>query len=213
VQPMRWNRQLLPLSLMGVLSLPMGWVAWNAIAPPPVQAYVSRADVVLDVQAGEGYQPFISRAETVARAAIQRSFDRDILISEVYVVIVGQRQGQSAPVLSVQVSRNQWRGRPDPRRWATYFPTARILLGFDIKPTVPTQTSPAATTPAPTVTQPASPVPNTTPSPTPTPPINTPNSQPANRTPQNPTPLPTQGTGGTTTPPGSTPLPPVRSPR
>lgn len=158
---------------MGLLSLSGSWFMGDAIAPAPVHAYVSRADVLLDVQPGEAYQPFISRAETVARAAVQRSFDRDILISEVLVVIVGQRQGQSAPVLSVQVSRNQWRGRPDPRHWATYFPTTRILLGFG-SPTTPTRTTPTAAPPA--TTAPPTlipPVGNTSPTSTPLPPPRT----------------------------------------
>jgi hypothetical protein len=94
----QWKQQIVGLSAVGLLGMPISWVAWSAIAPP-VQAYVARADVILDVPSDAAYPAFLSRAETVARAAIQRSFDRDILISEVYVMIVGQRRGQSAPVL------------------------------------------------------------------------------------------------------------------
>jgi hypothetical protein len=48
----------------------------------------------------------------------------------VYAIVAAQKDGSSSPVLSVQVSRNQWRNFPDPRRWATYYESARFLLGF-----------------------------------------------------------------------------------
>ncbi len=118
------------LSLMGVLGLTSIGLLTDAIAPQAVHAYVSRVDVMLDVQPGESFEAFLSRAEGVARAAVQRSFNRDILITEVYAIVSAQKDGSSSPVLSVQVSRNQWRNFPDPRRWATYYDNAKFLLGF-----------------------------------------------------------------------------------
>lgn len=117
-------------SLAGVLGLTSLGVMIEAIAPPAAHAYVSRIDVVLDVQPGESFETFLSRAEGVARAAVQRSFNRDILITEVYAIVVAQKGGGSVQVLSIQVSRNQWRSFPDPRRWATYYQNAKFLLGF-----------------------------------------------------------------------------------
>ncbi|MDX2239782.1 MAG: hypothetical protein NW224_03760 [Leptolyngbyaceae cyanobacterium bins.302] len=210
-----WKQQILGFSVGTILGISGGWFAWNAIAPLPVHAYVARTSVVLDVQAGESYSAFLSRAETVARAAVQRNFDRDILISEVYIVMVGQRQGQATPVLSVRVSRNQWRSRPDSRRWATYFPTARTLLGFGTspaKPTPPAATASPTPAPTPTVNPPATPSTNPASGP---PPANSP-------TPEPPSPLeqllpqaePIQpGTNSPTQTPGTTPLPPPGSPR
>lgn len=122
--------RLTSLGLASVLGLAGLGVMTDAIAPPVAQAYVSRVDVVLDVQPGETFETFLSRAEGVARAAVQRSFNRDILITEVYAIIVAQKSGGSVQVLSIQVSRNQWRNFPDPRRWATYYGNAKFLLGF-----------------------------------------------------------------------------------
>lgn len=191
----RWQQQVIKVGLVGALSLSSSWVMWQAIAPLPVQAYVSRADVMLDVQPEEAYATFVSRAETVARAAVQRSFDRDILISEVYITISGQRQGQSSPVLLVQVSRNQWRARPDSRYWATSFPSAKVLLGFGVTPRSPQAPPTAATRPATPLIQPAPVL------------IRSPATSPSNNT------LPVLPRPGTRTVPTNvptTPLPPVR---
>ncbi len=118
------------LGVAVMLGLTTVGVMIDAIAPPAAHAYVSRVDVVLDVQPGETFETFLSRAEGVARAAVQRSFNRDILITEVYAIVVAQKDGGSVQVLSIQVSRDQWRSRPDPRRWATYYQNAKFLLGF-----------------------------------------------------------------------------------
>jgi hypothetical protein len=125
---------LTSLGLVVVLGLTSVGVMANAIVPAAAHAYVSRINVVLDVQPGETFETFLSRAEGVARAAVQRSFNRDILITEVYAIVVAQKNGGSVQVLSIQVSRNQWRNFPDPHRWATYYQNAKFLLGFGGSP-------------------------------------------------------------------------------
>lgn len=115
---------------------------WEAVLRPQVaQAYTSRVDVRLDRLQDETYQSLIRRAEIVARAAAQRSFDRDILMSEVSVMVIGESQGNEAPLLLLDVSRQNWRERPDPRRWAIYYRSAKQLLnlstaGEAVKPNV-----------------------------------------------------------------------------
>ncbi len=104
------------------------WVSQTALHPPAAQAYKNRIDVTLDRRKDETYQSMIRRAEIIARAAAQRSFDRDILMSEVSVMVIGEYQGAEAPLLLLEVSRQNWRQRPDTRRWATYYRTARSLL-------------------------------------------------------------------------------------
>lgn len=94
-------------------------------------AYTATSNVTIGRAVGETYEGFIRRAETVARAAVQRSFDQDILVTDVSVTILGENRGSIAPVVLVNVSRQSWRSRPDPQQWATYFPTTRVLLGFE----------------------------------------------------------------------------------
>jgi hypothetical protein len=159
------GQQLTSISLASLISLTAGWLGRDAIAPAVVQAYTSRVDVALDVQQGETYDVLVRRAEAIARAAAQRSFDRDILITDVSVFVVGQNQTATVPVVSLQVTRDQWRSRPDPRRWATYYQSSKGLLGLDgvlapsnanLRPTVTTEyipPKPPTTTAKPTTTK------------------------------------------------------------
>ncbi|MEA5571649.1 hypothetical protein [Calothrix sp. UHCC 0171] len=107
------------------------WVIAEGIAPQVVQAYTARADIVIDSLSEESYESMVRRAEAAARAGAQRSFDKDILITEVSVIISGQNYGAIAPILELRVNRQQWRSRPDPQIWATYFKSARSLLLFN----------------------------------------------------------------------------------
>ncbi|MBW4524381.1 MAG: hypothetical protein KME18_04175 [Phormidium tanganyikae FI6-MK23] len=117
-----------------VLSLlACGTTVWGIdamVAPIAVQAYTSRIEVMLDRAPNETYDGLVRRAELVARTAAQRGFDRDLLASEVSVVVVGRNGGMAAPVVTLWVSRSQWQSRPETRRWATYYRNAAPLIGF-----------------------------------------------------------------------------------
>lgn len=138
------------------------WWIEAAIAPPVAQAYTTRVDVGIDRLPNESYETMVRRAEQIARAAAQRSFDRDILTSQVSVIVVGRNQGAEAPILTLDVSRVQWRSRPDSRRWATYYRTSAALLGLgDGFSTAPiTVSTPIQPAPAPTPTSVPRPVPS-----------------------------------------------------
>lgn len=110
-------------------AVPM-WLVIDAIAPQMVKAYTSRTDLEIDRLPGDNYQSLLRRAEAVARAAAQRNFDQDILVTDVSIIVSVQNYGAIAPVLELNVSRNQWRNRPDPQRWAKYFKMAQTLLFF-----------------------------------------------------------------------------------
>ncbi|BAZ10474.1 hypothetical protein NIES4071_22900 [Calothrix sp. NIES-4071] len=125
------------------------WVATEGIAPLKVHAYTATGDIVIDRLSEETYQNMLTRAEAAARAAAQRTFDQDILITEVSVIISGQNYGAIAPILELRVSRQQWRNRPDPKVWATYFKTARNLLLFDQAQQQPQQSQQPAPAPVP----------------------------------------------------------------
>lgn len=152
--------RLTRLSLLGILGLTgISWLGTEAIAPQSASAYTARLNVSVSRQPEESYRSFVRRAEAVARAAAQRSFDRDILVSDVSVTILGQNNGSIAPVLDLKVSRQNWRRRPDASRWATYFPDTQTLLGFsptnqeqvtggdDNLPPAPNDVPPGGTTP------------------------------------------------------------------
>lgn len=123
--PMK-NRSVLLAALLGLSSV----TAFPLAQPQPVQASMARQEVRIDRLKSESYAAFVSRSELIARAAIQRTFDRDILTSTIVVYIIGLHQGAEAPTMSVEVTRSQWQRRPDVRQWATYYRMAQTLLGF-----------------------------------------------------------------------------------
>lgn len=102
--------------------LPLGFVAEVS------QAYPRQTSVGIAQQQGDSYNALVRRAETAARTAAQQIFDGDILVSEVAVTVVGESGSAIVPILTMRVSRDQWRSRPDPQQWSTYFPSARSLL-------------------------------------------------------------------------------------
>lgn len=137
------NRSVLLATLFGVSS---ALLSLTTLPPPPAaQAYLARQEIRVERLKAEPYAAFISRSELIARAAIQRTFDRDLLASSLVVYVMGLHQGAESPVMSVEVSRSQWQQRPDSRRWATYYRMSQVLLGFDFSP-LPVLQPPAAPT-------------------------------------------------------------------
>ncbi len=165
------------------------WLIQGAIAPPPVQAATERLTISITRQFNETYQSMLRRAEAAVRAAAQRSFDQDVLITDVTVNAIGQNAGAITPMFTLEVSRSNWRTSPNPERWANYYSDAQSLLNLSPR----TSTTPAATTPAtttPTVV-PAAPIPQPRPATSTQPVINTttptstpPTGNPTNRPPE-----------------------------
>lgn len=109
------------------------------------------AEVLLEPTAEEPYNVFIARAEANAAVKVQALFDQDLLRTEVRVTVLGQRSAAIAPVLRLQVSRQEWTSYPDPEIWSQYFPESSRLLSFSpplmptVKPKPADDTNPAAT--------------------------------------------------------------------
>ncbi|MCC5623891.1 hypothetical protein [Nostoc sp. CHAB 5715] len=119
--------RIIPLVVLLISTVP-AWFLMEAIAPQVVRAYTARVDLAIDRLPDENYETVLRRAEAVARASAQRSFDQDILVTDVSIIVTVQNYGAIVPVLTLEVSRPQWRSRPDAQIWATYFKTARSLL-------------------------------------------------------------------------------------
>lgn len=120
------------LSLTALLGLTGGlYVAKEAIQPLIAQAYTMRVNLSLDRQPNESYETIIRRSEAIARAAVQRSFDSDILVNEASVIVTCDNNGLIAPIISVKVSRSQWSNTPNIQRWTRYYSNSRTLLSFD----------------------------------------------------------------------------------
>lgn len=131
-QSWEWVAKKTPMAtLVVLLGFGGGWVTTEVIAPQIALADTERVEISLERQPNETYQTMLSRAEAATLSAVQQSFNQDIMLTDVSVMIIGQNQGAIAPVLSMDVSRDQWLSNPDIQRWVTYFTTARSLLGFE----------------------------------------------------------------------------------
>lgn len=115
----------------------------SGIAPLVAQAYTSRVNITLERQPNESFQTLTRRAETVARAAAQRSFDNDILVTQAAVVVTGEHIGLSAPILTLEVNRESWKNYPNAQRWSTYYPNSKALLKIDDPAPVAAAATPA----------------------------------------------------------------------
>lgn len=122
-QSYRW------LSVLG-LTLSLGIVEAGIVCQV-AQAYTDAVNVTLDRGLNESFQSLASRAETTARATAQQSFDRDILVTAVKVTVLAANGEVVVPLLVMEVSRENWRSRPDPQYWSTYYNSARELLELD----------------------------------------------------------------------------------
>lgn len=140
-----------PLIFLLLSPVPV-WISTEIIAPQIAQAYTARVDLTIDRLPDEGYEAIVRRAEMTARAAAQRSFDQDILVTDISVIVSVQSYGAIAPVLALNVSRQQWRTRPDARSWATYFKYAKSLLRFE--ESTPPNPAAVVTIPQPVTTSP-----------------------------------------------------------
>jgi hypothetical protein len=208
------RRPLLKLSRLFQLQI-MSWIALcgslvgltSAAAliwvTPAVRAYTAEDVLTVSRVTGENYTALARRAEYAARSLAQQRFDRDILLTRVVITVLGQNGGQTAPVLTLDVNRNDWQRRPDPQYWARYYRSTPLLLG--INGTAPVAQPPASLPPSPTPASPtaspaapAAPANAPTPSPTPnnsnnpgstpnsgsTPPIQVESTSPAQSSPQ-----------------------------
>ncbi|BAB75374.1 hypothetical protein ACN23B_18460 [Anabaena sp. FACHB-709] len=162
-----------PLIFLLLFPVPV-WLVTELVFPQIVRAYTARVDLTIDRLPDEAYETILRRAEMSARAAAQRSFDQDILVTDISVIISVQSNGAIAPVLALDVSRQQWRTRPDPQRWATYFKSARSLLFFEQPQSAPNPAA-AVTIPSPD----PNPVPTESPAASPQPTV-----EPANQPPK-----------------------------
>ncbi|USR92143.1 hypothetical protein NEA10_05305 [Phormidium yuhuli AB48] len=116
---------LVSLLLLGTVTLPL-------LTPPlPVHAATERLTVTLSPRRGEGFQDLLTRAETIAQEEIQRTFNADVVVGDVSLVVMGEHGGLTTPLLSVDVRRDLWRRNPQLSDWAQYYSNARQLLGFN----------------------------------------------------------------------------------
>ena len=133
IQSFQWalfqRSVLAPLGMAALLGTTGSlWLTEALIMPKAASAYTARLDLYLTHELGEYYDSFLRRAEMAARAGAQRSFDQDLLITEVNINVVAESDGLAVPVLTLAVDRRQWQQHPETDYWATYYSWARVWL-------------------------------------------------------------------------------------
>ena len=123
-----WQHSVLSAGLAALIGGTGLWLTEALIAPQASQAYTSRLDLFLAKESNESYETLLRRAEMAARAGAQRSFDQDLLTTNVSVNVVVESSGVTVPILALRVDREDWRTRPETYYWATYYRTAEMLL-------------------------------------------------------------------------------------
>lgn len=107
----------------------------------PAFAETKFVNISLKVEANQKFDILMQEAESIAINLIDKEFNRVSKITEVGVIVSGDRNGQEVPILSSRVSRTNWQAQPSIESWTKYFTTAEILLGFNLpqktKPNVP----------------------------------------------------------------------------
>lgn len=125
---------------IGLLMAAIGLSGFNqsALAAP------KQVNYTLNVVPGQTFTELMQQAQAQARSLIDQAFS-DASITTVRVNILGERNGQEAPLLQSTVSRTDWQRNPNLAKWTTYFGTSSVvLLGF-----TPPRGAPAASSPTP----------------------------------------------------------------
>jgi hypothetical protein len=81
----------------------------------------------------EAFQPFSALKQSameLAQQSVEQWFRQNPQAADVVVTIIGDRNGQLAPILTIAVTREQWQQTRNIAQWARIFDNAEILLGF-----------------------------------------------------------------------------------
>lgn len=94
----------------------------------PIRAEAESIVVDMSVYGQVEYGDFVRRAEAIASDEISRQFSQNPHLSDVQVMVVGDRNGEIVPILTATVSRTQWQETPRVSVWSQYYHTSYALL-------------------------------------------------------------------------------------
>jgi hypothetical protein len=92
---------------------------------------------------GASFESMVRQAEAIAQETAYQAFG-DPATTEVVVNIAGEQAGQIAPILFLNVTRENWQRQQSIQQWAKYPGGAKRLLGFE-RPNLIPQTATIAT--------------------------------------------------------------------
>lgn len=89
-------------------------------------------NISLNTEENQSFNNLMQQAESTAISLINQEFNRLSKVTEVGIIVSGERNGQEVPLLSSRVSRTDWQAQPRIQSWTKYFTKAEILLGFNL---------------------------------------------------------------------------------
>lgn len=102
----------------------------------PAFAETKLLSVRLRTEGNQSFNNLMQQAELIAINSIEREFSQFSTITEVGIIVSGERNGQEVPLLSAKVSRGDWQSHPKIQFWTKYYTKAGILLGFNMPQTI-----------------------------------------------------------------------------
>lgn len=94
----------------------------------PAQAEDERIVIDMPVNGQVDHSELVTQAESLLGEAISRQFSQNPALSTLQVDVVGDRNGEVIPVLTVTVSRAQWQTNPQVSAWSRYYRASYALL-------------------------------------------------------------------------------------
>jgi len=110
-------------------------------------AEVRQVEFTLRADSYQTFSALIQQAEFLAKSLIEQGFAQNPSPKRISVKILGERNGQEAPLLFSEVSRSDWQRQPNVQYWSKNFSTSAVLLGFS-KPELQQSTSPGVADPS-----------------------------------------------------------------
>ncbi|HEY9881391.1 MAG TPA: hypothetical protein V6D29_23240 [Leptolyngbyaceae cyanobacterium] len=103
------------------------WFTGNSYRP----AHADTEDaLIVDMPVNEQVisNSLVEQAEQLAVSTINQQFSQNSSLSEIKVMVMGNRYGEVIPVLTTSVSRTQWQAMPQISAWTQYYSASYALF-------------------------------------------------------------------------------------
>ncbi|MEM9908493.1 MAG: hypothetical protein AAF921_26125 [Cyanobacteria bacterium P01_D01_bin.44] len=124
---------MLSLSLVALLGL--------GLLPMPTRAQSESLTLTVQADSISSYETVVEQTEQRVRRLVSEAFNADPTLNEVYVVATVERNGSVLPLMSMQVSREEWQN-DTLFAHAGYSRVARGLLNFESETQIASAPSP-----------------------------------------------------------------------
>ncbi len=101
-----------------------------------VQPIVQPVVIDLLVDGSVASNDVLAEAESLAGSAISSQFAQNPALPEINVTVLGNRNGEVIPILTITVSREQWQSNPQVNVWTRYYNSYALFRRHDQERTV-----------------------------------------------------------------------------